>query len=154
MCAYVCTQGASLDLPKPTGLRRYSCCTCHPLCCISPKALPPLPPPLYAQVVNKASLPLLLALTGVPFAVLATPAGLYAKRSTQTRNTVLLLGIAALIAADLCYAFVLTVPGVRNALSVCLHVRSCCPVQLFSHCARETMRLCSSRLYIMAPGPC
>ena len=67
-----------------------------------------------AQVMSKAQLPLLTSIIMVVQALLSAPAGIRAKRSIKDRNQVLLLGYAAMIAADLSFALV---PSVVGALS-------------------------------------
>ncbi|KAK9839281.1 hypothetical protein WJX81_005580 [Elliptochloris bilobata] len=62
-------------------------------------------------VMSKAQLPLLTSIMMVVQAFLAAPAGLRAKRSIADRNQVLLVGYAAMIAADLTFALVPTVYG-------------------------------------------
>ena len=59
----------------------------------------------------KAQLPLLTSTIMIVQAVVAAPAGIRAKGSIKARNQVLLLGYAAMIAADLAFAFLGTVPG-------------------------------------------
>ena len=61
--------------------------------------------------MSKAQLPLLTSVMMVVQAGLAAPAGLRAKRSLKDRNAVLLTGYAAMIAADLTFAFLPTVQG-------------------------------------------
>lgn len=63
------------------------------------------------QVMPKAQLPLLTSTIMLVQAFLSAPAGLRAKGSIKARNTVLLLGYGAMIAADLCFAFFSTIPG-------------------------------------------
>ena len=63
------------------------------------------------QVMSKAQLPLLTSIMMVVQAFLAAPAGLRAKRSLKDRNQVLLLGYAAMIAADLSFALFQTAMG-------------------------------------------
>ena len=64
-----------------------------------------------AQVMSKAQLPLLTSVIMVTQAFISAPAGIRAKRSLKDRNQVLLLGYAAMIAADLTFAFMPTVYG-------------------------------------------
>ena len=59
----------------------------------------------------KAQLPLLTSTIMIVQAVVAAPAGIRAKGSIKARNQVLLLGYAAMIAADLAFAFLGSVPG-------------------------------------------
>jgi len=59
----------------------------------------------------RSQLPLLTSTMMIAQAVLAAPAGLRAKASIKARNGVLLLGYAAMIAADLSFAFFNTPPG-------------------------------------------
>ena len=63
------------------------------------------------QVMSKAQLPLLTSVIMVTQAFISAPAGIWAKRSLKDRNKVLLLGYAAMIAADLTFAFMPTVYG-------------------------------------------
>ena len=63
------------------------------------------------QVMSKAQLPLLTSVIMVTQAFISAPAGIRAKRSLRDRNQVLLLGYAAMIAADLTFAFMPTVYG-------------------------------------------
>ena len=65
----------------------------------------------WPQVMSKAQLPLLTSVIMVTQAFISAPAGLRAKRSLKDRNQVLLLGYAAMIAADLTFAFMPTVYG-------------------------------------------
>jgi hypothetical protein len=67
------------------------------------------------QVMSKAQLPLLTSIIMVVQAFLSAPAGIRAKRSIKDRNQVLLLGYAAMIAADLCFALVPSVVGALHA---------------------------------------
>ena len=59
----------------------------------------------------RSQLPALTSTMMIAQAFLAAPAGIRAKGSIKARNTVLLLGYAAMIAADLSFAFFNTVPG-------------------------------------------
>ena len=59
----------------------------------------------------RSQLPLLTSAMMLVQAFVAAPAGLKAKGSIRSRNQVLLLGYAAMIAADLTFAFVPTVTG-------------------------------------------
>lgn len=59
----------------------------------------------------KSQLPLLTSTMMLVQAFLAAPAGLRAKASIRSRNGVLLAGYAAMIAADLSFAFLGSVPG-------------------------------------------
>ncbi len=61
--------------------------------------------------MSKAQLPLLTSIIMVVQAFLSAPAGLRAKRSIADRNQVLLLGYAAMIAADLSFALVPSMLG-------------------------------------------
>ncbi len=63
------------------------------------------------QVMSRAQLPLLTSVIMVTQAFISAPAGIRAKRSLRDRNQVLLLGYAAMIAADLTFAFMPTVYG-------------------------------------------
>lgn len=63
------------------------------------------------QVMSKAQLPLLTSIIMVTQAFLSAPAGIRAKRSIKDRNQVLLLGYAAMIAADLSFALIPSVVG-------------------------------------------
>jgi hypothetical protein len=63
------------------------------------------------QVMSKAQLPLLTSIMMVTQAFLSAPAGIRAKRSIKDRNAVILLGYAAMIAADLTFALVPSVYG-------------------------------------------
>lgn len=62
-------------------------------------------------IMAKSQLPLLTSVIMVVQAALAAPAGLRAKRSLQDRNTVLLAGYAALIAANAAFALIPTISG-------------------------------------------
>ena len=62
-------------------------------------------------MMSKAQLPLLTSVIMITQAFISAPAGLRAKRSLKDRNQVLLLGYAAMIAADLTFAFMPTVYG-------------------------------------------
>ncbi|KAK9803095.1 hypothetical protein WJX73_000936 [Symbiochloris irregularis] len=55
-------------------------------------------------ILPKSQLPLLMSTVMVLQAVLSAPSGLQAKKSLAERNKVLLLGYAAMIGADLCFA--------------------------------------------------
>lgn len=46
--------------------------------------------------------------------LLAAPLGLRAKSSVAARNATLLAGMAALVGADLCFAFLPSLPGERH----------------------------------------
>ena len=63
------------------------------------------------QVMSRAQLPLLTSVIMVTQAFISAPAGIRAKRSIKDRNQVLLIGYAAMIAADLTFAFLPTVYG-------------------------------------------
>ncbi len=63
------------------------------------------------QIMPRSQLPLLTSTMMIAQAVLAAPAGLRAKASIKARNGVLLFGYAAMIAADLSFAFLNSVPG-------------------------------------------
>ena len=63
------------------------------------------------QVMSRAQLPLLTSVIMVTQAFISAPAGIRAKRSIKDRNQVLLFGYAAMIAADLTFAFLPTVYG-------------------------------------------
>lgn len=58
------------------------------------------------EVMDPASLPILTVFSMVPVVLLATPIGMRAKASVKARNTVLALGIAMLVAGDLCFALI------------------------------------------------
>ncbi|KAK9917953.1 hypothetical protein WJX75_000018 [Coccomyxa subellipsoidea] len=74
-------------------------------------------------VMSKAQLPLLTSIIMVVQAFLSAPAGIRAKRSIKDRNQVLLLGYAAMIAADLCFALVPSVVGMfGGSLFVGVHM--------------------------------
>lgn len=62
----------------------------------------------------KAQLPLLTSTIMLVQAFLAAPAGIRAKGSIKARNGVLLVGFAAMIAADLSFAFLTSIPGVAS----------------------------------------
>ncbi|CAK0785495.1 hypothetical protein CVIRNUC_008704 [Coccomyxa viridis] len=62
-------------------------------------------------VMSRAQLPLLTSVIMVTQAFISAPAGIRAKRSIKDRNQVLLFGYAAMIAADLTFAFLPTVYG-------------------------------------------
>ena len=68
-------------------------------------------------MMSKAQLPLLTSVIMVTQAFISAPAGLRAKRSLKDRNQVLLLGYAAMIAADLTFAFMPTVYGEPRGLA-------------------------------------
>ena len=75
------------------------------------------------QVLDPTRLPLLLPLVALPQLLLAVPAGSAAKGGARARNGVLLAGMAVLIAADLAFAFVPTVPGIiAGALGIGIHM--------------------------------
>ena len=57
------------------------------------------------QVLPKSQLPLLMSIMMVTQAFLSAPAGMAAKKSMGGRNRVILLGYAAMIGADLAFAF-------------------------------------------------
>lgn len=61
--------------------------------------------------MSKSQLPLLTSIIMVTQAFLSAPAGIRAKRSIKDRNQVLLLGYAAMIAADLSFALIPSVLG-------------------------------------------
>lgn len=61
--------------------------------------------------MDSATLPVLLPLVMLTQGFLAAPLGLRARRSAAARNAVLQGGIAALLAADLCFAFLPSVQG-------------------------------------------
>ena len=65
--------------------------------------------------MSKAQLPLLTSVIMVTQAFISAPAGIRAKRSIKDRNQVLLFGYAAMIAADLTFAFLPTVYGEHSA---------------------------------------
>lgn len=64
-------------------------------------------------VMPRSSLPALTSVMMLTQAVLATPAGLRAKRSVKDRNTVLVLGTLALVVANAAFALM---PSVRGML--------------------------------------
>ena len=72
----------------------------------------PLITPILLQILPKSQLPVLMSTVMVVQAFLAAPSGLQAKRSLGARNQVLLLGYAAMIAADLCFALWPTASGI------------------------------------------
>ncbi|EFN58148.1 hypothetical protein CHLNCDRAFT_141928 [Chlorella variabilis] len=75
------------------------------------------------SVMDKASLPMLTLFSMLPVVVLAAPLGMRAKGSVRSRNTVLVAGIAALIAGDLCFGFFPSVLGmVLGSTFVGLHM--------------------------------
>ena len=59
----------------------------------------------------KTQLPLLTSTMMLTQALLATFAGLQAKKSLGARNNVLLVGFLAMIGADLAFALIGSVPG-------------------------------------------
>ncbi len=69
------------------------------------------------QIMPRAQLPALTSTMMIAQALLAAPAGIRAKHSIKARNTVLLLGYAAMIAADLSFAFLTSVPGLPSPQS-------------------------------------
>lgn len=68
--------------------------------------------------MSKAQLPLLTSVIMVTQALIAAPAGIRAKRSIKDRNQVLLIGYAAMIAADLTFAFMPTVYGEQRNFAI------------------------------------
>lgn len=60
----------------------------------------------------RSQLPALTSTMMIAQAFLAAPAGIRAKKSIKSRNSVLLLGYAAMIAADLSFAFFNSVAGI------------------------------------------
>lgn len=74
-------------------------------------------------VMDRASLPVLTSIMMVTQAVLATPAGLRAKRSVASRNAVVVLGIVALIGANAAFALLPSAPGMMlGALLIGVHM--------------------------------
>ncbi|KAI7836300.1 hypothetical protein COHA_009808 [Chlorella ohadii] len=59
-----------------------------------------------SAVMDKARIPTLTFFSMAPVVALATPMGLRAKQSVAARNRVLMLGMSALIAANICFALV------------------------------------------------
>lgn len=82
-------------------------------------------------MMSRAQLPLLTSVIMVTQAFISAPAGIRAKRSIKDRNQVLLFGYAAMIAADLTFAFLPTVYGAHMSLrheivlSWSLHCHGC-----------------------------
>lgn len=74
--------------------------------------------------MSKAQLPLLTSIMMVTQAFLAAPAGIRAKRSIRDRNAVILVGYAAMIAADLTFALVPSVYGMPHHSPALTHDRS------------------------------
>eukprot|EP00887_Chlorella_sp_A99_P003453 scaffold7.g3453.t1 len=75
------------------------------------------------RVMDRATLPILLPIVALPAAVLATPAGLMAKRSARARNAVVVAGTAVLIGGNLCFAWMPTVAGmVLGAACIGVHM--------------------------------
>jgi MFS family permease len=76
-----------------------------------------------AAVMSKARLPLITTASSLVQACLATTFGAQAKRSCRRRNTVLLIGMAALIAANAVFALVASEAGMLlGALLLGLHL--------------------------------
>jgi len=74
-------------------------------------------------VMDKASLPVLTSIMMLTQAVLATPMGLKAKESVQSRNLVIVLGIAVLIGANASFAFIPSFTGMAlGALLIGVHM--------------------------------
>lgn len=74
-------------------------------------------------VMDKASLPILTSIMMLTQAVLATPMGLKAKESVQSRNMVIIAGIAVLIGANAALAFIPSFSGmVLGALLIGVHM--------------------------------
>ena len=61
--------------------------------------------------MDKASLPLLTSVMMITQAILATPMGLKARESVQSRNTVIALGIAVLVGANASFALIPSFKG-------------------------------------------
>jgi len=61
--------------------------------------------------MDRAQLPLVLQVSMLTTIFLAPSGGMWAKASVRARNNVLLLGMAALLCADLCFAFLPSLPG-------------------------------------------
>ncbi|PSC70151.1 MFS transporter isoform B [Micractinium conductrix] len=75
------------------------------------------------SVMPAAALPALIPCMMVPQGILAAPAGLLAKASVRARNRVLLGGMAAMVAADACFAFAPSPAGmVAGALMLGIHM--------------------------------
>ena len=73
--------------------------------------------------MDKASLPVLTSIMMLTQAVLATPMGLKAKESVQSRNLVIILGIAVLIGANASFAFIPSFTGMAlGALLIGVHM--------------------------------
>ncbi|GAB4814639.1 hypothetical protein N2152v2_001685 [Parachlorella kessleri] len=74
-------------------------------------------------VMDRAQLPLVLQVSMLTTILLAPSGGMWAKASVRARNNVLLLGMAALLCADLCFAFLPSLPGILlGALLVGCHM--------------------------------
>ncbi len=74
-------------------------------------------------VMDKASLPILTSIMMLTQAVLATPMGLKAKESVQSRNTVIIAGIAVLIGANAALAFIPSFSGMAlGAILIGVHM--------------------------------
>lgn len=74
-------------------------------------------------VMDKASLPILTSIMMLTQAVLATPMGLKAKESVQSRNMVIIAGIAVLIGANAAFAFIPSFSGMAlGALLIGVHM--------------------------------
>jgi MFS family permease len=74
-------------------------------------------------VMDKASLPILTSIMMLTQAVLATPMGLKAKESVQSRNMVIIAGIAVLIGANAALAFIPSFSGMAlGALLIGVHM--------------------------------
>jgi hypothetical protein len=71
------------------------------------------------QVMPKAQLPILVSIIMVIQAVLAAPSGLQAKKSIKDRNMVLLVGYAAIIAANAAFAMIPSIQGVPQRQCPC-----------------------------------
>ena len=75
------------------------------------------------MVMDKSSLPVLTSVIMITQAVLATPAGMRAKRSVADRNAVILAGTAVLIGANAAFAFIPSYSGmVLGALFIGIHM--------------------------------
>lgn len=74
-------------------------------------------------VMDKASLPILTSIMMLTQAVLATPMGLKAKESVQSRNMVIIAGIAVLIGANAALAFIPSFSGMAlGAILIGVHM--------------------------------
>ena len=85
-----------------------------------------------AQVLPRSQLPLLMSIMMITQAFLAAPAGLAAKKSLGDRNRMILLGYAAMIGADLAFAFFTTPLGGPDRPHVSLVASPLWPPSLFA----------------------